>query len=302
MPAVARAEGQLDKETRGGGQLPGRSIFTDSDPLDVSKVAGVDENHIDSGRPVDLSQSHREFGRRQRVSFTGGIDEHTDSKGHYATDDKDQICGSVIGPKNPATQPIDRSRAKSGEPSEEDVTEDRGSRQPALNVDFEGIISWGFDPNNLTLLLPGQIYIERSHTLFLAVDSDRGANGRRRHRDSLHAPLNDRRAIRSQHDAHENQGDKKETCTCIFHSKPPLKLDNIIMDANEPSCQHQRRGDEVPMGEVAVKEWHAREDSNLRILDPESNAPPSWPYGENPISRGNCFVFLYAPLVRIKRV
>jgi hypothetical protein len=37
-------------------------------------------------------------------------------------------------------------------------------------------------------------------------------------------------------------------------------------------------------------------------LDPESTSLPSWTYGENPISRGKCLVFLYAPLVRIKRV
>jgi hypothetical protein len=36
-------------------------------------------------------------------------------------------------------------------------------------------------------------------------------------------------------------------------------------------------------------------------LDPESNALPAWTYGENPFSRGKCFVFLYAPLVRIRR-
>ena len=34
----------------------------------------------------------------------------------------------------------------------------------------------------------------------------------------------------------------------------------------------------------------------------ESNSLPSRTYGENPISRGKCLVFLYAPLVRIKRV
>jgi hypothetical protein len=41
--------------------------------------------------------------------------------------------------------------------------------------------------------------------------------------------------------------------------------------------------------------WRLRETDLSR---PESNALPSWAYGENPISRGKCIVFLHAPLVR----
>lgn len=218
-------------------ELTGRSVFTDPNPLDVPEVIGVEEHRIYSGRPIGLRQRHGEVLRRLSVSFAAAEirqrKEPPENRSALKIDRENCILLSGVSFSMRRSQP-DQGRHHSWYQSEEDAAEDRFPRELPLRSDLERIVARGFYPNDLALLLPGQLDLDRGHALLDPVDDNRGAYRRRCHRDPLRASPGQRGAIRSQQGARESQ-EKKPSCVLSPHG--PLAFAHKDISGQRKSCQ-----------------------------------------------------------------
>lgn len=155
-----------------------------ADPVDVPEVAGVDEHRINSGRPFGLRQRHGEVSRPEFVTLRETEIEER-KKSSKATGGAEPDGHGLKSAPNILVMGMrpDNSGRNSADGSDKDVADNWKFGHLSFRPDFDRVKSRGFYPNDLPLLLSGELDLEGGHALLNPIDSNRSARRRRCHRD-----------------------------------------------------------------------------------------------------------------------